>query len=113
MRRALPLLPAWVLGTWLLVWGKGVWDPDSLGPNLHGGTMAAGWIVVIALVLGSALYVAAPTVGRKLAVSSSSSMLVGLGEPNGAQSAFGAVVVRVAVLAGMYLLLGSLAFGLR
>ena len=112
MRRALPLVPAWLVGAWLLAFGERTWDPESLGANLHGDSMAAGWIILIALAAGTALYVGAPFFGRQLAVSNRSSMLVGLGDANATQRAFGAGVVRIGALGGLYVLLGCLAFAL-
>jgi len=109
MRLLLPLLPAWLVGAWLLLWSDSVWDPKAMGPNLHGERMAPGWMLVATLLVGTALYLGAPRLGRTLAISSVSSMTVGLGESNATQRGFGAGVVRVGALLGMYAVVASLA----
>jgi hypothetical protein len=106
MRFCFPLLPAWAVGLWLLLTSASVWDANALARSINGGSMAAGWVVLGFLVVGSVLYVGAPFFGRQLAVSSNATSTVGIGESNAAQRAFGAGVVRILVLVGLYLYLG-------
>ena len=81
------------------------------GRNINGDSMALGWVLLGALVVGTVLYVGAPVFGRKLAVSSTSSSTVGLGEPNALQRSFGAFVVRSSVISFLHLFLGALVLG--
>ena len=113
MLRHAILLPPWAAGLWVLLASDSVWDPASSGPNLHGDTLAAGWMVVGTLVVGTVLYAGAPVFGRKLFVSSPSSALVGLDEPNALQASLGGKLVRGAAVLVTYALVGgfAVAFG--
>lgn len=113
MRRLVLLAPPWLVGLWLLVFSDTVWRADSMRPNIHGDTLAAGWVVLGTLIVGTTLYLAAPLFGRKLLVSSVSSALVGLDEPNGMQASLGAGIVRGLTLAGLYVMtvVFAVAFG--
>ena len=76
--------------------------------------MSGGWVLIGTLAVGTLVYVFAPFLGRNLAVSTNSSMLAGLGHANGAQEAFGRVIVRGVTLLVLYLLIaGFVALELR
>ena len=105
MRLLAPLLPAWVVGLWLLLTSEALWSPLAPAGTGSGDEIAGGWVLVVLLPLGTVCYLAAPFLGRNLAVSTVSSTLAGLGSPNATQESFGAGVVRVATLAALYLLI--------
>ena len=107
MRLLAPLVPAWLAGLWLLIAAEGLWS-DDLPHAAPGDGVAGGWVLVGTLVLCTAGYVAAPLLGRNLAVGTVSSSIAGLGSANGAQEAFGTGVVRIAALLALYLLVGGL-----
>lgn len=107
MRLLAPLIPAWLAGLWLLVAGDDLWSKD-LPHATPGNGVPSGWVLVGTLLLCTAGYLAAPLLGRNLALSTVSVSLAGLGAPNGAQEAFGRGLVRAAALLTLYLLVGGL-----
>ena len=60
------------------------------------------------LVIATVLYARANSLGRKLLVSSNSSLMLSIEEPNRLQATSGANVVRGLVLLGLYVLVVAL-----
>lgn len=107
MRLLAPLAPAWLVGLWLLLASEELWAEPRPTAGQPGETLAGGWVVLGALVLFTVGYLAAPVLGRNLAVSTVSSTLAGMGSANDAQRSFGEVVVRAGTLAALYLVLAG------
>lgn len=113
MRLLAPLLPAWLVGVWLLVTAESLWSTTQPIQG-SGEEMAGGWALVGTLVVGTLSYLAAPRLGRNLAVSTVSSITAGIGAANDLQESFGCIVVRVASLVALYLIVvGFLVLELR
>lgn len=107
MRLGAPLVPPWLVGLWLLVTSESLWTPGTPTPGRAGSELAGGWVLLGALLIGTLAFLAAPRLGRNLAVSTVSSMHAGLGESNASQRAFGTGLVRAVSLAGLYLVVAS------
>lgn len=107
MRLLLPLGPAWLGGLWLLLFSDRIWSPLPAATARPGEGLVGGWVVLGALVVGSLCHLAAPVLGRNLAVWTPGSATAGLGAADPEQEAFGTWVVRVATLVGLYLLLAG------
>lgn len=102
MKLFLPLAPAWAMALWLTFTSEQVWSETK--PNLWGETGVLGWYFLGFVVATSVLYLGAPFFGRRLAVTTSSSTMIPMGESK-AQRDFGTSVVRFFSLLGLYLLL--------
>ncbi|MFT7678328.1 MAG: hypothetical protein ACI8QC_002314 [Planctomycetota bacterium] len=99
-----PLLPAWCIGTFHLIFAEGMWGPDSLSPNPMNldaeGNL--GVQVLAMFIFASVLYFLAPRLGPYLTAvtSSSSSHAVPVyGSPAGD---LGTSIVRIFALLTVY-----------
>ncbi len=105
MKLFLPLVPAWVLALWLLFTSEEIWSETK--PSLWGETGVLGWYFLGFVVATSVLYLGAPFFGRRIAVTTSSSTMIPMGESR-AQQNFGTGFVRFFSLLGLYLLLSCI-----
>ncbi len=114
VRRALPLVPAWLYGLYGLVTRDAVWVVteyrDDWGEPYE---VMPGWIVLGVLVVGSLAYAFAPFLGARLAAVTPSSTTAHLGQPSPLQRAFGVGVTRIFALFTLYVVLLGILYELE
>jgi hypothetical protein len=112
LSEAAPVLPAWAMGLFALATSERIWQ-TATGPNLNGPaeSWTPAWMLIGALVIGSAVYALGPLLGRNLLTVVPSSNSVPIESSSGSVARLGTGIVRVLTVAALHVIVFALAFG--
>lgn len=99
-----PMLPAWCIGAFRLIFTEGMWDPARGNPMNLGPDNTLGVQVLILAAIGSVAYLLAPRMGPYLLVVTSSSTSVPSSAYGSIGGDIGTSIIRILALFTLYLI---------